>query len=122
MLRTAAVATLGLLAAPALARPEVIAATPAAGAAVSAPERIGLTMSEPLVARSSGGALTMTAMPGMADHPPMAIAVRSGIGPDGRTLTLTPARKLVPGSYVIAWHATSADAQPASGTHAFTVR
>ena len=58
---------------PALAHPQLVSATPAANSAVAKPTRLTLTFSEVLVASLSGIELTMTGMPGMANHAPMPI-------------------------------------------------
>lgn len=108
--------------APALAHPKVSASSPAAGATVAAPKQITLQMSEPLVAELSGATLTMTGMPGMADHAPMAVTVKSSVGPDRKTLLLTPTKKLPAGNYRVDWHAVSGDTHRITGTHEFSVK
>lgn len=118
-------AALGLalaIAAPALAHPKVTAASPAAGATVASPAEISLTMSEPLVAKLSGATLVMTGMPGMADHPPMPMAVRASVSPDGKTLLLKPAKKLAAGTYKVEWYAVSGDTHRVTGVHEFSVK
>jgi methionine-rich copper-binding protein CopC len=112
---------LTLAAAPAFAEPRLVTADPPAGRTVAAPAEIRLTLSEPLSARQTGAALTMTGMPGMADHPPMAMPVRTTIGADGRTLSLRPTKKLPAGQYRIDWH-TAGEGGRVTGTHLFAVR
>ena len=51
-------------AAPAIAHPKLISATPAANAVVASPAKLQLTFSEGLVAKFSGVDLVMTDMPG----------------------------------------------------------
>lgn len=110
-----------LAAVPASAQPRVVTADPAAGRAVAAPAEIRLTLSEPVIARQTGATLTMTGMPGMADHAPMPMPVRTSVGADGRTLSLKPARKLPAGQYRVDWH-TAGGAGRVTGTHHFTVK
>jgi methionine-rich copper-binding protein CopC len=122
ILHRIAILALALAAVPALAHPKVEASTPAAGATVAAPAQISLQMSEPLVAKLSGATLTMTGMPGMADHAPMVIAVKSSVGPDGKTLLLSPTKKLPAGHYRVDWHVVSTDTHRVVGTHEFSVK
>ncbi len=113
---------LALVASPALAHPKVVTANPAAGATVAAPSQITLQLSEPLVAKLSGATLTMTGMPGMANHAPMTVAVKSSVGADGKTLVLAPSKKLPAGQYRVDWYAVSGDTHRVTGTHAFSVK
>lgn len=117
-----AVLALALAAMPVLAHPKIEASNPPAGATVAAPAQISLKMSEPLVAKLSGATLTMTGMPGVANHAPMAITVKNSVGSDGRTLLLSPAKKLAAGSYRVDWHVVSTDTHRVTGTHEFTVK
>jgi hypothetical protein len=66
--------------------------------------------------------LVMTGMPGMADHPPMKIAIGSAMGKDGKSMTLTPKRALVPGTYKVKWSASGADTHRMSSEFSFTVK
>ncbi|WP_419815856.1 copper homeostasis periplasmic binding protein CopC [Glacieibacterium sp.] len=111
-----------LSAAPVLAHPKVASATPAAGATVAAPATIELHLTETLMPKLSGATLTMTGMPGMADHPPMPIKSTSRIGSDGKTLMVVPKSKLAAGSYRVDWHVVSSDTHRVTGTHDFTVQ
>jgi methionine-rich copper-binding protein CopC len=111
-----------LFAAPALAHPRITSATPAADATVAAPAAIELHMTETLMPKLSGATLTMTGMPGMADHPPMPVKSTSSVGADGKTLMITPKAKLAAGSYRVDWHVVSSDTHRVTGTHAFTVQ
>jgi methionine-rich copper-binding protein CopC len=119
----AATAALTLAAIPSLAsaHPKLVAATPAANAAVSRPTTIALTFSEDLVAPLSGIDLVMTAMPGMASHKPMPI---TGIAAKakGRTLAIALPRPLPTGTYQLTWHAVASDQHRVEGSYAFTVR
>jgi methionine-rich copper-binding protein CopC len=117
----AAVATLAV-ATPVLAHPKVVSATPAAGAAVASPRSIELRMSETLMPRLSGASMVMTGMPGMASHAPMKMTATTTIGADGKTIRLTPAKKLPAGNYRIDWHAVAGDTHRVTGTHEFAVK
>lgn len=106
---------------PAAAHPRLLSATPAVNATVSRPQQIVLTFSEVLVAPLSGIELTMTAMPGMADHPRMPIRGFT-IKVEGRTLTAKLPRPLPAGTYELKWHVVAADQHRIENTHSFTVR
>jgi len=118
-----ALAVCGLFASavPALAHPRLVSASPAANASVARPSQITLTFSEPLVAPLSGIELTMTAMPGMADHPRMPIKGFS-TKVEGRTLTAKLPRPLPVGTYEIKWHVVAADQHRIENIYSFTVR
>jgi len=118
-----AFAAASLLAVPgvALAHPKLLSATPAANAAVVKPTSIKLSFSEALVGPLSGIELTMTGMPGMANHAPMPIkgfttAVK------GKDLVVTLPRALPAGSYELKWHAVAADQHRVEGAYTFSVR
>lgn len=118
----AATAAAILLPAPAPAHARMLAATPAAGATVAAPDKVALKFSERLLPNLSGGTLMLT---GASGKPRSAIAVNgiaSSVGADGRTLTLAPARRLAAGSYRVDWHVVSADTHRVAGSYGFTVR
>ena len=67
--------------------------SPAANATVAKPTKLTLTFSEKLLAPLSGVDLTMTGMPGMADHAPMPIkGFRTAVDRDGKTLVVTTPR------------------------------
>ena len=112
------------IATPALAHPKLVTAQPADKAATAPTNRITLTFSEPLVAAVSGMEVTMTGMPGMADHhPAMKIAgVKVAPSADRKTLIATLPRPLAPGTYDINWHAVGADTHRMTGKVSFTVR
>lgn len=119
---------LGLAAAIALALPGValahsklVSSTPAANATVSKPTKLVLTFSETFLAPMSGADITMTAMPGMADHPPMPIkGFKTAV--EGKTMTLTLPRPLPAGSYDLKWHIVGADQHRMEGGYSFTVK
>jgi len=116
-----AASALFVTATPASAHPRLVSATPAAKSAVSRPTQIVLTFSEALVAPLSGIELTMTAMPGMADHPRMPIRGFT-TKVEGRTLTAKLPRPLPVGTYELKWHVVAADQHRIENTYSFTVR
>lgn len=118
----AALAFAALTAGVANAHPKLVAASPAANAAVSAPSRIQLRFSERLMPRFSGAELVMTGMPGMTDHPAMAVASSATVDQGGHTLVVTPAQALARGTYRVDWYVVSADTHRITGTLAFEVK
>lgn len=111
------------IAAPALAHPKLVSATPAANTAVSSTNVITLSFSERLLPRLSGVEVTMIGMPGMANHAPMKIAgLKTAIGEDGKTLVTRFPRPLAAGTYKVDWHVVSADTHRINGSLTFTVR
>ncbi len=106
---------------PAAAHPRLVTATPAANATVAQPTQIVLAFSEGLVAPLSGIELTMTAMPGMANHPRMPIRGFT-TKVEGRTLTARLPRALPAGTYELKWHVVAADQHRIENTYSFTVR
>lgn len=106
----------------ATAHPKLVSATPAANASAKAVSRIVLKFSERLTPRVSGATLTMTGMPGMANHPDMKMTgVSAAVGSDGTTIVLTSARPLPAGTYRVDWHVVGADTHRITGTHSFKV-
>ena len=121
--RLAAAATLLTLAAPAFAHPKLLAANPASGGSASNVTQALLTFSEGLMAPLSGMDLTMTAMPGMANHQPMKVGgFKTSVGGDGKTLVAAFPRALPAGTYKLDWHVVSVDTHRVAGTLTFTVR
>lgn len=105
----------------ALAHPRLVSASPAANATVAKPTKLTLTFSENLVAPLSGIELTMTGMPGMANHAPMPIrGFTSQV--TGKVITITLPRALPAGSYELKWHAVAADQHRIEDRYTFTVR
>ena len=103
----------------AFAKPQLVAASPAANASVAKPTRLTLGFSEALQADHSSITLTMTGMPGMADHPPMPIkGFTTAPAADGKGLVIT----LPTGSYDLQWTVMGNDHQPVSGAYSFKVR
>lgn len=111
-----------LLATAALAHPALVASTPADKAEVAAPANIELKFSETLVPQFSAASLVMTSMPGMSNHGTMKLQVSVTGGADGKTMIITPARALPPGSYRVDWRAVSSDTHPVTGNIAFEVK
>ena len=113
----AAVAGLALLGATgAQAHAKLVSSTPAEGAAVAAPKQIVLTFSEKLQPKFSTAELVMPAMNNMA------MPAKAAVGKDGKTMTLTPAKPLASGAYVVQWRAVAADTHKMEGKLSFTVR
>lgn len=124
--RKSIAAPLALIAALALpgiaaAHPKLLSATPAAQATVAKPTQIRLSFSETLVGPMSGIELTMTGMPGMADHAPMPIKGFTTAA-RGKDLVVTLPRPLPAGSYELKWHAVASDQHRVEGSYTFTVR
>ena len=105
-----------------LAHPKLTGATPAANATVAAPAQVVLRFSERLVPKFASASLVMTGMPGTKDHPPTKVAARTAVGADGKTLVVTPARRLAAGIYRLSWTVVAADTHRVQGGHAFRVR
>ncbi|WP_067732402.1 copper homeostasis periplasmic binding protein CopC [Novosphingobium naphthalenivorans] len=103
------------------AHPKLVSATPAADATVAEPVKLELTFSETLVGPLSGIELTMTGMPGMANHKPMPVKGFTSAA-DGKTLTVSLPRALPAGTYDLKWHAVAADQHRVEGSYTFTVR
>jgi methionine-rich copper-binding protein CopC len=120
-MRTTIIA-LALIAAPALAAPGVTSTYPAANAAVKPPGKITIGFNAPLKPGSAGAEIVMTAMPGMADHPPMVIkAFTNELADDGKTLVLKLKSPLPIGSYTVNFAATGLDGDPITGSVDFRV-
>ncbi len=121
----AIIATFAALALPAaaLAHPKLVAASPVVNATVAPTNSIKLTFSERLMPKLSNATLTMTGMPGMANHPDMKMpGVTSAIAADGKSIVLTLAKPLPAGSYRADWVIVGADTHRITGTHNFSVK
>ena len=102
---------------------KLVSSSPAASATVVKPSKIVLTFNEKLVAKFASATLTMTGMPGMADHAPMKVSgFTSAMSADGKTMTLLMKRALVAGTYNLKWAAAGADAHRMEGSFTFTVK
>ena len=111
-----------LAAAQAFAHPELVQTTPAASSTTAAPSRIELRFSERLVAAFSGAELLMVDMPGMKMDKPSKEATTTSVGPDGKTLTLIPAKPLPPGAYRVDYRVVAADTHRVTGSFTFLVK
>ena len=82
----AALAALSALSVPAaaLAHPKIVAATPAANAEVAPTRTVRLTFNERVMPKLSNATLTMTSMPGMANHVMKMTGVTSAVSKDGK--------------------------------------
>ncbi|HMT45951.1 MAG TPA: copper resistance protein CopC [Novosphingobium sp.] len=124
-LRSIVLASLLALGLPAasLAHTSVVASTPAAGATVSGPKLVSLTFGEALSPSTTGVAIVMTAMPGMANHGEMIIRnFTQGWSEGNRKLTLSLRQPLRAGSYDLRWQAVGADGHRMTGMVSFTVK
>ncbi|PTS86201.1 hypothetical protein DBR17_07220 [Sphingomonas sp. HMWF008] len=125
MFRAAAMLTTAASLVPvaASAHVQIVASTPAEGATLAKPRTLSLTFGEAIAAPSAATSIVMTAMPGMADHPPMTIRnYQTTWSADNRTATLTLRQPLASGTYEVRWQATGADGHRATGKIGFTVR
>lgn len=120
----AATAALALLLAPtaASAHAKLVGSTPAANATVAKVTSVGLRFNEKVIASTVKVELVMTGMPGMANHAPMKIAVTPMMGKDGKSMTLSLKRALVPGTYKVKWAAAGADTHRMGSEFGFTVK
>ena len=123
MTRSFLIAAAALLALPGMAsaHSKLVSSSPAANATVAKPTKLTLTFSEAFLAPMSGVELTMTGMPGMADHPPMPIKGFKTVAA-GKTMTVTLPRALPAGSYDLKWHIVGADQHKMEGTYSFNVK
>lgn len=119
--------TLGLVAAAALlvsgavfAHPKIVSTTPADHAEVSAPATIEITFSETLMTQLSGADLTMTETSGAAGS--TKIEAKTAASADTKSLVMTPAKPLGPGTYRVDWHAVSTDTHAVKGSFSFRVK
>ena len=118
----ALVAALSLFASAAtFAHPKLTASKPADHAEVAAPATIELSFSESLLPQLSGADLKMTQMPGMSMDPTK-IPVKVATSADNKSLVLTPAHPLGPGTYQVDWHVVSSDTHAQKGSFSFRVK
>lgn len=105
------------------AHPRLVSALPAANSSIAATKELKLTFSETLVAQFSGISVLMTAMPGMKMTAPMSVGkVTSGVAADGKTLVGTLTSPLPAGTYMLGWHAVTADTHRVEGSYSFIVK
>jgi len=122
ILAAAMIAALGTGSA-AFGHAKLVSSTPAANATADKPGKIVLVFNEKLIAKFAGAELTMTGMPGMADHQPMKITgFTTAMSADGKTMTLLLKRALASGSYEVKWFAAGADTHRMDGSFAFSVK
>lgn len=121
---TAALLAAAMLApAAAIAQPRLVAATPAANAAVARTGSVALNFNERLTPGQSTATLVMTGMPGMANHPDMKMpGVTTSVSKDGKSLLLTSAKPIPAGTYRVDYVAVGADKQRIAGKHIFSIR
>ena len=110
---------LSLVAAPVVAHPKLLSATPAPNAAVKPTGTLRLNFSETLLPKFSGAEVTMTGMPGMTSHAPTRIPAT--VTADGKSLAVRFARPLARGTYRVDWHVVSADTHRVKGGYVFKV-
>lgn len=123
MIRAALAIAAFALSTAALAHPKLLSSTPADKAELTgAPPKIELNFSESLVTQFSAAKLVMVGMPDMADHPPMKMAAKVSGSDDPKTMIITPAQPLPPGSYKVEWRAVSSDTHPVTGNVSFSVK
>ena len=105
------------------AHSKLLSSNPGANASVVKPTELTLVFSESLLAPMSGVEIAMTAMPGMADHPPMPIkGFKTSVAPDGKTMIVSLPRPLPAGNYDLKWHIVGADQHKMEGGYSFTVK
>lgn len=122
MFRTLIVLSALALSAPVLAHTKLVSATPAANATVAKTTKITLVFNEKVMSQFAGATVTMTGMPGMADHAPMKMAATSAMAKDGKTMTITLARPLPAGTYKVDWRAAGSDMHKMNGSYSFSVK
>lgn len=105
-----------LVAGSASAHAHLVTSTPAANTTVAAPKSISLTFNEKLTPAFSKFELSMPAMNGMK------VTMKTTVSKDHLTIIGTPKAKLMPGAYLITWHAASDDGHKMDGTVNFTVK
>ena len=109
------------MASPALAHPKLVSSTPAANATVTKPTSLTLNFSEKLLPPMSGIELTMTGMPGMANHAPMKVAGFKTVVAN-KSMVATLPRALPAGTYAVKWHAVAGDTHRIQGSYNFKVK
>ena len=102
-------------AATALAHAQVVSSSPAANAAIAAPNQVSVTFNEKLVPAFSKLDIKMAGMN-------MKVPLKTSLSADGKTLTGTPQGAFTKGNYVINWTAASADGHKTSGSIAFKIK
>ena len=103
------------------AHAHLLVASPADHFRGPAPAHIDMSFSEALLTPVSGAELVLTAMPGMSMGP-VKVPVKTSFGDYAKSMSLIPARPLIPGSYRVDWHVVSADTHPRKGSFSFQVQ
>ena len=123
MLKFIVAAVLAAQPIPAFAHATLVGSTPAAGTSVSRPNRITLNFDDALQPSTAGAEIVMTAMPGMADHPPMTIkAFAIEMANNNTTMHLVLRNPLPTGSYTVRWSAANTDKHHSQGSIDFSVK
>lgn len=104
-----------VMAGSAFAHASLVKSTPAANATVAAPKTITLTFNEKLAPAFSKFELTMP------EHGGMAVAVKTSVSKDHKSIVGVPQAALIKGAYAIHWTAASADGHRMTGELAFKV-
>lgn len=101
---------------PVFAHAHLVSSTPVANAALAvAPKSITLTFNEKLAPAFSKFELTMP------EHGGMAVAVKTSVSKDNKSIVGVPQAALAKGAYTIHWTAASADGHRMTGELAFKV-
>jgi copper resistance protein C len=109
-----ATAALLLSATAAYAHVHLVSSTPVANATVAAPARLTLSFSDTIVPAFSGFDLINSAG--------TAIAIRTSVSEDRKSISGVPAQQLAAGRYTINWRIAAGDGHRMTGSFAFTVR
>ncbi|MFZ3008265.1 MAG: copper homeostasis periplasmic binding protein CopC [Phenylobacterium sp.] len=105
-----------LIAGQAAAHAHLVTSTPDANATIASPQTISLTFNEKLTPAFSKFELSMPAMNGMK------VKMQTTVSKDQLTIVGKPQGKLMPGAYVITWHAATGDGHKMDGVVPFTVK
>lgn len=105
-----------------LAHVKLVASTPTANSTVAKPMKIDLKFSDKLIGSTVRTEVIMTSMPGMKEHPPMKMAHSAQMGKDGKSMTLSMKKALVPGTYTVKWTSAGADGHRMGSEFGFTVK
>lgn len=113
------------LASPAFAHPDLVSASPASGAKVTAPAKLELRFSEPVNAKFSGADVTATklmvggALVAKTAKVPGAVTVDPA---DPKGMILTFKSPLASGEYKVVWRTVGADTHRITGSYSFIVQ
>lgn len=122
-MRTIFLAVALAAAAPAMAHPKLVAATPGEAAEAKAPVSVSLRFSEAFLPKMTKVQVSMIAMPGMGSHPPTAMPVeRVDYAADNKAVTAVFKAPLPPGGYRVEYRTVGADTHRIEGSYTFTVR